>query len=319
MPSSVTASLSRSAKAAYMLMVIAFFIVVRLNATSTMLPERTVMISLSEPMEPPNISRRLHEGAEPSDGFADDQVLHLIRALVGIERFRIGEEARDVVVENDAVPAEDLPSPGDRLAHPRGGERLGERRMMVAELAFGLQLRRAGHHALARRDVGEHPGEKVLDELERADRLSELQALLRVLDRVLVGAHLTSRRLPADEIPRHAEDPRGIAERGIGLQAVRLGYPAVLQRDLAVLDDLERDLDLDLLDAEAGRGLVLDDEALDLVVGEVAGPDDRDIAPRRVADPSLLAVEDPRVAFALRRRQQTAGRARADERLGQPE
>src|SRR6185503_7587318 len=171
----------------------------------------------------------------------------------------------------------------------------------------------------ARRDVGEHPGEKVLDELERPDRLSELHALLRVLDRVLVGAHLTSRRLPGDEIPRHAEDPRGIAERRIGLQAVRLGYPAVLQRDLAVLDDLERDLVLDLLDAEAGRGLVLDDEALDLVVRDVAGPDDRNIAPRCVADPSLLAVEDPRVAFALRRGQQAATRARPDQRLGQPE
>src|SRR5258706_604713 len=136
-----------------------------------------------------------------------------------------------------------------------------------------------------------------------SNRTPYMQALLRVLDRVLVGAHLTSRRLPAHEIPSHAEDPRGIAERGIGLQAVRLGYPAVLERDLAVLDDLEGDLVLDLLDAEAGRGLVLDDEALDLVVGEVAGPDDRNVAPRRVADPALLAVEDPRVAFALRRRE----------------
>jgi hypothetical protein len=34
---------------------------------------------------------------------------------------------------------------------------------------------------------------------------------------------------------------------------------------MAVLDDLERNLVLDLVDAEAGRGLVLDDEALDLV------------------------------------------------------
>ena len=80
---------------------------------------------------------------------------------------------------------------------------------------------------------------------------------------------------------------------------------------MAVLDDLERDLVLDLLDAEAGRGLVLDDEALDLIVGDIARPDDRDVAPRRVADPPLLAVEDPGVALALRGGSQTAARSRS--------
>src|SRR5207344_2987822 len=84
-------------------------------------------------------------------------------------------------------------------------------------------------------------------------------------------------------------------------------------------DHLERDLVLDLLDAKAGRDLVLDDEGLDLVVGHVPRPDHRDIAPRCAADPPLLAIQDPGVAFALRRGQQTAGRARADERLRQAE
>src|SRR6201994_1690963 len=83
------------------------------------------------------------------------------------------------------------------------------------------------------------------------------------------------------------------------LKTVLVGYPAVVQRDLAVLDDLERDLVLNLLDAEAGRRLVLDDEALDLIVVNVARPDDRDVAPRRVADPALLAVENPGVAFTF--------------------
>ena len=63
---------------------------------------------------------------------------------------------------------------------------------------------------------------------------------------------------------------------------------------------------LDLLDAEAGRGLVLDDKALDLVVCDIARPDDRDIAPRRIADPPLLAVEDPGVALAFGGRRQSA-------------
>src|SRR5207249_10220106 len=65
----------------------------------------------------------------------------------------------------------------------------------------------------------------------------------------------------------------------------RSGDPAVLQRDLAVLDHLEGDLVLDLFDTEAGGGLVLDDEAVHLVVGDVACPDDRDVAPRRITDP----------------------------------
>ena len=57
-----------------------------------------------------------HEGAEAGDGLADDQILHLIRAFVGVERFGIGEEARDVVVGDDAVAAQQLAAPGDRLA-----------------------------------------------------------------------------------------------------------------------------------------------------------------------------------------------------------
>ena len=50
---------------------------------------------------------------------------------------------------------------------------------------------------MARRDVAEHLGEQVLDELERADRLAELHALLRVFERVLVGAHLAVRWPPS--------------------------------------------------------------------------------------------------------------------------
>jgi hypothetical protein len=38
---------------------------------------------------------------------------------------------------------------------------------------------------------------------------------------------------------------------------------------VAVLDDVERNLVLNLFDAEGCRRLVLDDEALDLVIGEI--------------------------------------------------
>ena len=40
------------------------------------------------------------------------------------------------------------------------------------------------------------------------------------------------------------------------------------------------------------------------VIREISRPDDRDIAPRSVTDPTLLAVENPGVALALGRRGQ---------------
>src|SRR3954451_21282392 len=51
------------------------------------------------------------EGAMTGDGLADDQILHLIRTFVRVERLGIGEEARDIVVGDDAVAAEDLAAP----------------------------------------------------------------------------------------------------------------------------------------------------------------------------------------------------------------
>ena len=153
-----------------------------------------------------------------------------------------------------------------------------------------------------------------------ADRLAELLALLRVFERVLrrrpSGTPVASQPTP-DRVSRST---CAVSRNELAfLQAVRLRHPAVGHGDLAVLDHLERHLVLDLLDAEAGRRLVLDDEALDLVVVDVARPDDRDVAPGRVADPLLLAVEDPGVALALRRRREAAAGSGAHQRLGQAE
>src|SRR6202043_2164213 len=103
------------------------------------------------------------------------------------------------------------------------------------------------------------------------------------------------------------------------LQTIRFRHSYILQRDLAVLDHLERNLVLDLLDAEPGRRLVLDNEALDLVVREIARPDDGEVAPWRVADPPLLSIENPGIAFTLGGCGQTAARSRTDQRLGQAE
>src|SRR6185295_2704200 len=84
------------------------------------------------------------EGTEAGDGLADDEVLHLVGAFVGVERFGIGEEACDLVVAADAVAAQQLPGPGDSLPGLGGGKGLGQGRVGVRQLALDLELRHAG-------------------------------------------------------------------------------------------------------------------------------------------------------------------------------
>src|SRR5712675_1821557 len=67
-----------------------------------------------------------HKGTQASDGFAEDQILHLIRAFVGVEGFGIREEACDVVVGDNAIAAEEFTSPRDGLARLCRAERLGQ-------------------------------------------------------------------------------------------------------------------------------------------------------------------------------------------------
>src|SRR6266446_1650032 len=249
----------------------------------------------------------LHEGAETGYGLTEYQVLYLEGAFVGVERFRIGKEAGNVVICGDAITAQKLPRPGDRLAALGGGECLGKRGMRIRQLAFGLQLAHANQEALRCCNVGNHLGEEVLHHLEGSDGLSELKAFLTILERVLVGAHGASSRFPANHEARHLQNAGGIAERLILLQTVRFRYSAVFHRDQAVLDYFEGDFVLDLLHFEARRGLVFHDERFDLVVGYVASPDNGNVAPRSVADPFLLTIDDPGVSIPLRSRQHSAG------------
>src|SRR5262249_43020257 len=95
----------------------------------------------------------LHKGAEDGDRFANDQVLHLIRALVGVKRFGISKETRDAVVGENAVASEQLSRPGDRLTRLGRRERLRKRRLLFRKLAFVRELCDASHHALAGCDV----------------------------------------------------------------------------------------------------------------------------------------------------------------------
>jgi len=91
------------------------------------------------------------------------------------------------------------------------------------------------------------------------------------------------------------------SERLIVLQAVFFRNAAVLHRDQAVLHDLEGDLVLNFSTLKPGVVLFSTINALTWSSARSRGPDDRDVAPGRIADPFLLAVEDPCVPVTLGR------------------
>src|SRR3954454_10495801 len=120
------------------------------------------------------------EGAEAGQRTADDEVVDLPGALVGVQGLRVVEEAHDVVLEQDSVATEQLPRPAHGLPGPGGDEDLRQRGMVVAEDASLLQLGHPDGHAEAGGHVAGHPGDEVLDQLEAGDRPAELHPLLGV-------------------------------------------------------------------------------------------------------------------------------------------
>src|SRR2546430_3068853 len=71
------------------------------------------------------------EGAQAGDGAAHDQRVNLAGALVGVDRLRIRHEPAHVVLQQDAIPAEQFPRPAGRFPHPDRAERLGHRGVVI--------------------------------------------------------------------------------------------------------------------------------------------------------------------------------------------
>src|SRR5207245_10290473 len=105
--------------------------------------------------------------------------------------------------------------------------------MGVAELAFSIQLRLAHDQALRRRDVFDHPSQEVWNKLERAYRSSELQALLGILKRSLVGAPRASRRHPGNRVAGNLQNFRGVAATAAGLATMFSCRAATFRGDVA--------------------------------------------------------------------------------------
>src|SRR3712207_3418420 len=90
-----------------------------------------------------------------------------------------------------------------------------------------LQLGETVDHELHVGDLGEHVGELALDELEARYGLAELDPLLGVLERRLVGGYRVTYCLPRDPAPCGGEHLVGVLERVRELELVGRGHPHV--------------------------------------------------------------------------------------------
>src|SRR5262249_20074555 len=91
----------------------------------------------------------LHKGTQSRDGFAQNEVLHLICAFVIEKHFSVCEVSPDVVIDRNTVAAKYLPSPHHSFATLGGRKSLGERCLSVCHLALVIQLCHSTHQALA--------------------------------------------------------------------------------------------------------------------------------------------------------------------------
>src|SRR5688500_1955849 len=121
------------------------------------------------------------EGGEPRDRAAQDQRVHVMRALVGVDRLKIGGVAHHVELGADAVAAMHVAcDPGDIQRLPaivalQEADRLGD------QLAFLEPASDAERSLQAERDLRHHVGQLELDELVGGEGLAELLPVERVL------------------------------------------------------------------------------------------------------------------------------------------
>ena len=153
---------------------------------------------------------------------------------------------------------------------------------------------------------------------KRASSLPNWLALQRIGARDVERGQLDAGTLPAHPGPRIAQELVGLGEVGGAGQQVGLRDADLVQHDVRVLHDPQADLVGDLRGGVAGT-VRLHDEALDLLVGDVPGPDEGEVRDGAGADPALGAVDDPLAVLQPRGGCQAAGDVRAVVRLGQGE
>ena len=127
--------------------------------------------------------------AAEEDLLRDHEPLDLRGALVDLEQLRVAHELLDRVLLDVAVAAEHLDGVGRDLHRRVGGEALRERRVerRLPPVPVVEHPGRLPRQEPCRLDLGRHVGDQEVDALVHGDRHVEGDALLGVIDRVLVG------------------------------------------------------------------------------------------------------------------------------------
>src|SRR5215467_4700278 len=261
----------------------------RTSASSSAISTRMNAPSWSEP-----------ERVEAGDVPADDEGMDVVRALVGVDGLQIHHVADHRMLVDDAGGAQDVTGQPRRVERDLHVVHLGHRNLLRAHLLQIFQSAELQAQELRLGDLGDHPDELLLHELERRDRLAELDALLRVLERPIVAAHRGADGAPRDAVARLVETAQRAAQALHVRKLVRERNLAVLEGELGGDRGAHRELAVDVERRESRRA-PLDQVAVDLAV-VLLRPHHRDVGDRAVGDPELRAVEDVAVALALRPR-----------------
>jgi len=129
----------------------------------------------------------LREGPDAGDGPADDESLHRLGALEGVDRLHVHHVPHDLVVEQNAVAAEHVARLGGYRAGLAGVVHLGQPGHSGGQPARLGQAADLQAVQLHRGEVRQHRHQPLLDDLEASQRLAELAPLLRVPQGGVVG------------------------------------------------------------------------------------------------------------------------------------
>src|SRR2546426_8382397 len=286
----------------------------RTSASSSAISTR--MRTPSRAVAPVRCACSRPERVEARDVPPDDEGMDVVRALVRVDRLQIHHVTDHRVLVNDSGGAQDV------ARQPGGVERhldvvhLRHRDLLWPDLAGVLQPAQLQTEELRLGDLRDHPDELLLDELERRDRLAELDPLLGVLERPVVTRHRRAHRAPGDALARLIETAQRAAEPLDVRKLVRERDSAVLERQLRGDRGPHRELAVDIESRES-PGSTLDQVAVDLAV-ILFRPHHGDVGDRAIGDPELRPIQDIPVALAAGPRLHRAG-VRAVIGLGESE
>src|SRR5271157_2906923 len=116
-------------------------------------------------------------------GAAEDQRVHVVRSLVGVDRLQIGEMAHDLVFDLDAVAAVHVARGSRNIERLAAVVALHHRDHLGRRPALVHQPPKAQRALEPERDLGLHIGELLLEELGCGERPAELLAVEAVLPR----------------------------------------------------------------------------------------------------------------------------------------